>query len=455
MEIAYASALTVIWTLASLWWLRQRPSLAGASEQHDIVLVYASQSGTARRLAERYLQQFNDARELNTTAQSPAARLYALDEISPQTLAGCKVALFVVSTFGDGVAPDHATAFVRDHLGRNPLNASATGNRWPELSQLRYAVLALGDRHYANFCAFGHCLDQALQHAGAARLWPVIEVDRQASSALQQWQQQLQHQFQLVESQTTTALSCRLLHREQLNPQSPNPSLYLVRMSALGPSPLRFEPGDIAQVQLPNGEQRSYSVANYDSQGSGQLELIIRQVTRTDGTPGVGSHWLTERVDGGSEILIRIQSGLALTRLSVHTPVIMIGAGSGLAGVRALLQYRQQAGVQGDWLITGERDARFDLPLWQQWQDACDDGTLGHWDACFSRSPEQPFCYVQDALMAHPQRLRDLLMRGACIYVCGSAAGLGESVDACLHSLLGPAVVTILQTQQRYLRDIY
>ena len=54
-----------------------------------------------------------------------------------------------------------------------------------------FAVLALGDKHYQAFCAFGHQLDRDLHQCGAQRLFDLIEVDNGDEHALRQWQSQL------------------------------------------------------------------------------------------------------------------------------------------------------------------------------------------------------------------------------------------------------------------------
>src|SRR5690606_32285072 len=79
-------------------------------------------------------------------------------------------------TTGEGDAPDHALKFLRGPMA----NA-------PDLSHLRVAVLALGDRSYAHYCAFGRQLDRWLQANQATALWPRIDMNNADSNALQQW----------------------------------------------------------------------------------------------------------------------------------------------------------------------------------------------------------------------------------------------------------------------------
>lgn len=462
MELAYASLLTALWALASYLWLRQQApkpthEVLPANTASDFLLVYASQGGTAKAIAEGLQAQF-------TARSDGQPQLLPLEALDLAQLSQAKYALFVVSTFGDGAAPDHAQQFVRRCMGNTQSDT---------LGRLQFAVLALGDRQYRDFCAFGHQLAGWLRQQGANALWPLVEVNREDPSALARWQQALAQHFAVQPSVAPQTTACRLIDRRLLNPGSRNPQLYLLRFALAQPAPtqppsgpaLTAMPGDIAKILLPSYisptvQWRSYSVANFDPQQR-VIDLVIRQVKRPDGTPGIGSHWLTERVDGGSTVSIQLQKGVPLHRCAAHAPLIMIGAGSGLAGVRAALQYRQQQGVKGDWLITGERDPNYDLPLWDEWQQAQRQGYLAYWDACFSQPSEavecngQSLCYVQDALVANAERLRQFLIQGASIYICGSADGLGASVDQHLHNLLGSTVMEVLQNQQRYLRDLY
>lgn len=135
----------------------------------DWVIVYATQGGRAKKLAEQTASLITQSNQTVT--------LTSLAQIKPTSLKGVKQALFVVSTFGDGRAPDHAVRFSKV-MKKSQL----------DFSQLRYGLLALGNKDYDIFCAFGHTLNRWLLANHAVSLFELIAVDKMAKEPIQQWQ---------------------------------------------------------------------------------------------------------------------------------------------------------------------------------------------------------------------------------------------------------------------------
>src|SRR5476649_1248080 len=170
MTLAYAAVC-----LAPL--LRQRRkrvaarrALAEAAQSPGWIVAYASQTGNAEELAAQTLATLRLA--------GIPAQLSELSDLVAADLQRAERVLFLVSTYGEGDAPDGAAVFAGRLMG------SAV-----PLPHLHYAVLALGDRAYAHFCGFGRALDRWLEQQGAQALFPRIEVDRSAASAVAQWHQ--------------------------------------------------------------------------------------------------------------------------------------------------------------------------------------------------------------------------------------------------------------------------
>ncbi|RYE96731.1 MAG: iron-uptake factor, partial [Oxalobacteraceae bacterium] len=123
-----------------------------ASQAEPWLIGFASQSGFAERLA------WQAAGHLQAAGLPVQVR--SLAQLTAQHLQGTRHALFVVSTFGDGEPPDTARGFERELLRQRMT-----------LPQLTYAVLALGDRQYAQFCGFSRRIEQWLQAQGAQPLF--------------------------------------------------------------------------------------------------------------------------------------------------------------------------------------------------------------------------------------------------------------------------------------------
>lgn len=432
-----ALALVAAWGgLCAAMLRRARPAAAGDA---DWLVIHASQTGNAEYLAER------TAATLATGGL--AARALSISALDADTLAGATRVLFVASTYGEGDSPDAAARF-----------ADVTMAGHPDLSRLHYAVLALGDSSYANFCGFGRALDAWLAARGATPLFARIDVDRGDPQAIALWQHQLSHQAgtsDLPDWEAPAYGRWRVLERTLLNAGSAGAPLYRIALVPAGGALPAWEAGDLVQVCAPRDPDlpREYSIASVPDEG--RIELLVRLQRKDDGSVGAASGWLCLDATGSDTIALRIRQH-ARFRLGENAarPLILIGNGTGLAGLRAHLKTRIDAGVVDHWLVFGERNAQADFLCREElerWRDA---GQLARLDTAFSRDGAEAR-YVQHVLARQADHVRAWIARGAAVYVCGSLQGMASGVHEALTAALGAAALDELATQGRYRRDVY
>ncbi len=77
----------------------------------------------------------------------------------------------------------------------------------------------------------------------------------------------------------------------------------------------------------------------------------MRQSRRPDGTLGIASGWLTEQAEIGSEIPLRIRTNNNFHSPEDAAPIILIGNGTGIAGLRSHLKAREAVPGGKNWLI--------------------------------------------------------------------------------------------------------
>ena len=122
---------------------------------------------------------------------------------------------------------------------------------------------------------------------------------------------------------------------------------------------------------------REYSIASVP--GEGCVRLLVRRMARPDGTPGLGSGWLCEHAAPGETIDMRLRRNPGFHPPPPELPLVLVGNGTGIAGLRAHLRARVACGARGNWLLFGERSAehdRFyadDIDRWQA------EGWLARW----------------------------------------------------------------------------
>ena len=197
---------------------------------------------------------------------------------------------------------------------------------------------------------------------------------------------------------------------------------------------------------------RQYSIASLRSEGA--LELIVRQEQHADGSLGICSGWLTEYLPEGGSLLLRLRRNRSFHLTEDDRPLILIGNGTGIAGLRALLQASVAEGRSRNWLLFGERNIAHDFYCREELEGMLARGELQRLDVAFSRDQAEKV-YVQDRLRASGEALAQWLQEGAVIYVCGSLQGMAEGVDRALREMLGDAEVEMLLESGRYRRDVY
>lgn len=331
----------------------------------------------------------------------------------------------------------------------------------PALDSLRFGLLALGSRQYRAFCGFGHTLDNWLRRRGAQALFEPIEVDNGDQNALQDWQIRL---GRLTGVQDMPAWAdapytrWRLAERRLLNPGSVGGPTFKLVLEPPASVSAAWQAGDLVEIRVPNTNQpanalptRQYSIASIPLDNS--IHLLVRQVQHATGL-GLASGWLTHDAPLGAEVELRIHSNPGFQLPDNDKPLILIGNGTGFAGLRGHMKARAQHQRKRNWLIFGERNIAHDFYCHEDIEDWQHQGVLERVDLAFSR--DAPQCvYVQDRLRASAGMLRAWLGEGATILVCGSLDGMAPGVEAALIDTIGMDTLEDLRAEGRYRRDVY
>lgn len=411
----------------------------GSDNAPATLVLFASQTGQAEAIA------WQTARWLH--AAGTPVRVMPLNDLGAPLLHATHSAFFIASTYGEGDAPDNASVFAEMVM--------ATPSR--RLLSLRYAVLALGDRQYTRFCGFGRGLDEWLQSTGATPGFSRIEVDNGDPAALAAWQLQCggNNDSASTSDPVDVFMPWRLIARDLLNAGSAGGPVFHLSLRPPVGVEAQWQSGDLAQIALAHDptHPRDYSIASI--QADGELHLLVRQEQHPDGKLGAASGLLTSTLAIGDTVALRVRAHRNFRlETNANRPLILIGNGTGMAGLRSHLRARAAAGQHDNWLLLGERNAvhdslyRDEIDAWQS------SGLLRRVDRVFSRDQAER-TYVQHRLLEANEELLAWLARGAAIYVCGSLLGMAAGVNAALQHILGEATVRDLVAAGRYRRDVY
>ncbi len=529
-----------------------------------LTILYGSESGNTEALA---LKAKKVAAKLNFDA-----RVVDMGDADLSILSKARNLVVYISTWGEGDPPQRAVDFYKTLMADGA----------PRLEGVRFAVLALGDTAYVNFCAIGRAIDARLEALGATRAADRIDLDLDFAKAAASWTEKALGLLAPAEAAPSTVVHVDFkggaLAEETDEPLfgADNPVeaeiAALVNLNGTGSTRetwhaefavevpgFAYTPGDAIGIVPENdsvlagellaatgldgdaglgkrltqsfdittlsrplvdayakmtgrkdvaallegdafqrfaadrqlidlfetyretltGEQltkllrplpgRLYSVASSLRAHEGEAHLLVgavRWVSHGKSRKGVTSTFLADRRKQGDRVKIYVRANRHF-RLPGEggRPVIMIGAGTGVAPYRAFAEERAETGAKGkSWLFFGERNFTNDFLYQLEWQDWLASGVVTRIDVAFSRDQPEKI-YVQHRLWQRRAEIRSWLEEGAHLYVCGDEKGMARDVDHTLVRILaepvkgeeeaGRAKLKELAKAGRYQRDVY
>ncbi len=530
---------------------------APPSEKPKLLILYATESGNSEALAAHARQ--------DAAKRGFAAKMLDMADATPDMLKNAGFILALVSTWGDGEPPQRAAPFFRALMADSA----------PRLEGVKFAVMALGDSAYAQFCETGKQVDARLAALGASRVAERIELDLDYEAAAKTW---LNTSLETLKSlapkdagsvihvdfqkpapaaaSKSAPVAAEITAHHKLTSERAESETVHVELSLAGTS-LSYEPGDALGIQPENDPQRVEEIlraaglegaalrealaTRYDihtltarqmqdyaaltgepalaalSEDAGrraeflagrqfidmleqfphrleerQLTALLRPLapryysiassrklvgeeahltisrlayeSAGRARSGVASTMVTDRRRSGGSLGVFVKPNPHF-RLPVDAaaPIVMIGAGTGIAPYRGFLQEREATAAPGSsWLIFGHRHFLYDFLYQLEIQDWLKTGVLSRLDLASSRDqPEKR--YVQHVLWEQRERLRATLADGAILYLCGDAKHMARDVDAMLIRILGEgngpeqgqAALDALVTSGRYKKDVY
>jgi sulfite reductase (NADPH) flavoprotein alpha-component len=144
------------------------PAAAAPVSAGKLTVLYGTESGNAENLADRAVK---DAKKKGFKAV-----MKNMADISPADLAKEENLLVIVSTWGDGDAPETAVAFHKEFMAADL-----------KLDGVKFSVCGLGDTSYEKFCEIGKQFDARLEQLGGKRVAPRADCDVDYEEAFTGW----------------------------------------------------------------------------------------------------------------------------------------------------------------------------------------------------------------------------------------------------------------------------
>jgi len=530
-------------------------------------ILYGTHTGRSKTIAGQLAEKL--------AGRGVEAVSVALDDYKTRQLTTETNVVFIVSTHGEGEPPAMAEDF----------HGFITGKRSPQLPNLNYSVVALGDKSYKFFCKTGIDIDQALANSGAKSILPILTLDVDFEEEVDRWITDFTEVFADIPANTTQTNTqnsvqngeaytrknpflATVIEKVKITGRDSDKEVNHVELSLEG-SGISYEPGDSVgilannppqlvddilnhlgfegaesitikggvfplrealsnhleitvinrdviqkyQAKAGNGEllkvienevlldqylyghdvldlledfpfsfsaqdladvlrtfpARLYSISSSQAAVGDEVHITVSTVRYSNKgriRGGACSTYLADRIEIDSQVSVFIEKNPAFKLPeNEETPVILIGAGTGVAPYRAFLQHREANNQKGKtWLFFGERRFHSDFLYQVEWQKLLKDGYLEKIDVAFSRDQEEKI-YVQNRLIEKQKELFEWLKNGANIYLCGDMKQMAHDVQNTLLRIFETQggmteekaleYIKTLKKEKRFQTDVY
>ena len=448
--------LYLLWVAVLFFKHKKQNNYAVSGE--ETLVVYASQTGTAEKIARA---------KAAALSQQEQTSVVSMAYLKLNMLSSVSKVIFVVSTYGEGEPPDAGRTFSK-------ALKKASSNQSDYLSHLSFEVVGLGDKQYAAFCQFAVTLFDNISALGARALSPLTTLDSGKGEhlsllgALPQDEQHPTHAFtlknrvQLNEVKSASGEVSNQPSNHSESEASTSPGLFGLSLNVDHSNHTQelheqWEAGDVLEVLIPQqaGEpivSRSYTIASVPQEHD--VKLVVRQLVKDNGQLGIGSGLLTRSLPLSQSVQAYIRKNTSAIIADTMCPLLLIAAGSGIAGVRAQLAKRALLENAGPvWIFFGERNPAQDDVLDKTLSPFQNSDCIFKKSVIFSR--QENGGYVQQRLVEQRDEVKSFLGDTGQVYVCGHFEGMGQGVDKALRSILEEQAYNALADEGRYHRDLY
>lgn len=201
---------------------------------------------------------------------------------------------------------------------------------------------------------------------------------------------------------------------------------------------------------------RFYSIASSYQKHPNEIHLLVGTFSfmiQDEIRAGVGSEFLCSIAEHASQIPLYLHKNpnFKLPH-DLSAPVIMIGAGTGLAPYKGFLEKRAYHEQTKNWLVFGERESKVDF-YYEEYLRSLEKSSILKLSTAFSRD-QQEKVYIQHRLYEERATIWQWICEGAYLYLCGDAKQMAKDVIETLTTIISEMSETSLQEAKAFLQEL-